>query len=217
MKIDQLGCVVMEKDGMPGDLGDSCAETGRYVILKNDDHDVNLLAFMPAYGFFRHPNVPPAWGPADFTSDQGNYLMMASRLVALTYFCIVRDRVKARGWRWAIGGHRLMIDSICIANQWWNLLGVCALVQMLFNAFPIRWSDAHDRTGVWNYWRFTWSNDSTISFVTVFVTMVFLKRVGVTWPSKFFNREKYLAKVKSYYANQPNSDWFIQLFEKAET
>lgn len=29
MKTDLLGCVIMEKDGWPADLGDSCAETGR--------------------------------------------------------------------------------------------------------------------------------------------------------------------------------------------
>jgi hypothetical protein len=51
--------------------------------------------------------------------------------------------------------------------------------------------------------------------MTVYISMVFLKRVGITWPQVFFNRAKYLARAKAYYANQPRSEWFTDLFEAA--
>lgn len=220
MKIDSFGCVVMERDGMPGDIGDSCAETGRLVLLRNTllFPDVpsqkilflNLDRFISPSGFLRHPEAPVGWREDDFTSDQMTYLLMASFIHNLELFNFIVNNL------------HLMTkyktpDVRAIAHRAWNTLGVITCVQMLINKFPYRWADGGEADGHWysKFWRFTRSNDSTVSYLTVFIAVLFLKRVGVTWPLKFLNFELYLQKAKAYYSGQPNSDWFTKLFDTA--
>lgn len=209
MKVDDLGCLIMEKDGEPGDLGDSCAETGRFCVIAPPGIPftyVDLSRFVTEEGFVRHPRAP--WREDDFTSDQMIYLLMGSFLRDRDVYEYVRshlDRMqKAR-----------LPDVWLLKWQAFHLLGVTAIAQIILNAFPIRWSDAHDREGFWNVWRFTWSSNSTVSFMTVTTTMIFLKRVGITWPLFFFNRDRYLERTAAYYADQPDSSWFVELFRRA--
>ena len=224
MKVDVLGCVTMEKNGPPGDLGDSCAETGRLIVLEPTTfktHRLRLENFITDKGFIRHPNVPEDWKETDFTSDQALYLLLASYLVAPQVFETVADRIKFTD---TTAPDKIVSPDVFFATRkMWNMLAVCAVVQMAINMIPIRWSDAEDRTGFWKYWRFEWNNKSTVSYMTTFVIMTFLKRVSVTWPLWIFPREKYLAKAKAYYQQpdlkpeqrEPNTAWFTAFYDLA--
>jgi hypothetical protein len=162
--------------------------------------------FSSAKEYVRHPLAPKEWNDTDFGNDQFLYLLMGSYLRDRDVFdfILLKPNLYKR---------TRSIDVIAVQNQNWQLLAVSTVAQILINKLPLRWSDDQSRKGFWNVWRFTWSSDSTVSYMTVFVAMIFLSRVGVTWPLRFFDREKYLEKTKAYYATHPNSDWFVSLFE----
>lgn len=210
MRIDGYGCVVMEKDGPPGDLGDSCAETGRYMVLLGMMYNAKLMPFLTDAGFLRHPDAP--WREEDFTSDQALYLLMAADLTSAGLFLTIVNKIKALGWRTA-PAKIASPDVIALCTRSYQTLAALNVAQMLINKFPWRWDDSNQTATKW--WRFVRSEGSTVSFMTVFVAMVFLKRKGITWPQKFWNKETYLAKAKSYYENQPRSLWFTELYDRA--
>lgn len=74
------GMIEMEQNE-PGSLaavGDSCAETGRAIILGYPG--LYMGAFITSKGFIRHPRCSgvPQWDEADFSNDQLLPLMMAT-------------------------------------------------------------------------------------------------------------------------------------------
>lgn len=218
MKIDEHGCVIMQSVGWPGDIGDSCAETGRYIVLRGSaDPQINLMAFVTDIGFIRHPTSP--WKEDTFTTDQALYLLMAADLTDRPLRDIVVSKLRRMGWQTA-PGKPAHPNLYFLAHRWYQLCGLTEIAQMMFNLIPFRWHDGNDGTESWGafrrrFWRFKSAEGSTVSFMTTLLGCIFLKRVGVRWPLRILNKEKYLAKTRAYYANQPNSEWFVAMFERA--
>lgn len=208
MNIDELKCVVRDQP-QPACWGDACAETGRLVVLDPAmSAKVNLWSFLDGKGFMRHPLAPDDWNYDDFTSDQMIYLLMAARLTNRSFFeTIVANLPKMTKPK--------LPDVHFIACERWHMLGVSAVVQMQINRLPWRWSDAENRTGFWKYWRFESSTDSTVSYLTTLIAIIFLRRLGITWPAKFMNEERYVMKAMAYYNGEPNAAWFTDLIAKA--
>ena len=186
MKIDEYGCVVMEKDGTPGDLGDSCAESSRLdIIAPVHRHKLDLNAFVTANGFVRHPKSP--WREDDFSNDQALPLILADYI---------------RGAWWKIPG----TNTIASPGVWaavrgnWKLLALTVKMQNLLFALPYRWSDSKK-------W-FERTSGSSADYLNYFVSIVFLRRRGITVKM----RPETLDKVRSYYANEPRSDWIVEAY-----
>ena len=200
------------------DLGDSCAETGRMIVLCGGDARINLHNFITPSGFIRHPRIADE---NDFTSDQCNYLLMAAQLTDPALANDITTKLKALGWRTA-PGKRAAPALFLLAKRYYHLLALASLVQMGFNALPFRWHDGHEYDNEWSWfrrtlWRWTSSEGSTVSYMTTYVTAVFLRRVGVVWFSRIFPRERYLTKALEYYAPQPDVDWFLDFYRNVKT
>ncbi len=221
MKIDSFGCVVMEGNGDWSDWGDSCAETGRMFVLRKDNNQAEvLLNFVTPKGFVRHPNMPVGRRESDFTSDQLNYLLMAAHLHYPELAGVILRRLKRAGWETS-PGKKAHLATRLLAKKKFHLLALNKVAQMGFNALPFRWHDGHEFDKEWSwfrrtFWRWRSSEGSTVSFMTTYVTAVFLKKVGIKWFGRIFPKDKYLQKTLDYYRWEKNVDWFQDLYRQAD-
>lgn len=188
MKFDEYGCLVMERDGYPGDLGDSCAETCRYNLLEDFGFTINLYRFYSTKGFLRHPDVPPSWREDDFSADQALPLML----------CGVRDT-------------RLQFKSFaCFAVQTesYQLLRFFTFIQALIFLIPLRWNDGKKR--------FESGADSSADYLNFFMCMLYLSRLGfaLNVVKRLIPKARMEGKIASYYIGQPNSSWYTDLYFK---
>lgn len=213
MKFDEYGCLVMEKDGMPGDLGDSCAETCRYVILKGSaiyPVTVTFSNFSTPLGFVRHPDAPNDWRENDFASDQCLPLLMATDLFDGVDFSIFSDRIKHT---WATAPGKVASPGVmCVTCQWLHLFGFLLFIQFLIFKIPWRWSD--DKR-IKSWWKLVSSDGESADWLNYYTSFVYLASKGITWPQAFLDKTKAMTKVRSYYANQPDSDWVVTNYEAA--
>jgi hypothetical protein len=191
MKIDEHMTVIMEKDGWPGDVGDSCAETARLAIL-SPDYFAPVLSpnqFIGIGGFLRHPTAPEGWRESDFSNDQLLPLILATGL---------------RGEWWKIPGTKTIVSPgvwFAARASWRGLAETVRLQNTLF-AMPYRWSDSKK-------W-FERSSGSSADYLNYFVSIVFLRRMGI-WIEPRPETEE---KIRSYYANEPNSAWLLDEYRK---
>lgn len=218
MKIDSEGTVVFENEAFPEYLGDSCAETGRLVVLTGDNSKVDLWSFVTANGFVRHPDAPEidaagnSWRESDFTADQFLYLMMAADLCYTPLFDLCVARFEYVPLKAMSVGVRLL------GKRAYTAMALAEMVQIqILNRVPWRWSDDGRVTSWWKFVKRENSSvlpDSTVEYMCSFIMVIFLHRKGIKWPSKMINRDRYLAKTRQYYADKFNSAWFTQLFEE---
>lgn len=222
MVVDELGCVVMQQNGDgPGGYGDSCAESGRYIVFTMN-RDVFLRMFATDAGFVRHPRSP--WREDTFTSDQMIPLLMGARLKSTDKSAPswAVEHGKSKGLLpWRTGpGKTSNIATIFLTWEWYQLFAVTTVAQMLINKIPFRWHDGHEYDAEWSwfrrkFWRFTSSKNMTVSYLTVATECVFLYRMGIKWPFKLLNKDVYYGKVLDYYKPEPNSEWFTYLIGQA--
>jgi len=95
-----------------------------------------------------------------------------------------------------------------MAASWqaWRLLNLINCLQGLLFKVPFRWSDEHHS--------FERSQSSSADYLNYFIVYYFLKRTG-RWATLNVPTQEVVAKVRSYYRNQVNSDWLVAHYEKA--
>lgn len=213
MRIDEHNVLIIEKDGPPGDLGDSCAETGRFVVLSNyvvgrfEATTLNLDAFIGRNGgFVRHPDVPEDWKEKDFTSDQGINLLMAYYVMSMGIgggfnYC-------ASNMKWFTAKYNKISSPgvMALARKKLHILNWINALQGLVFRLPLRWSDAKG-------W-FDKSHDSSADYLNWIVVAAFLDSVGVK-PILNVDRRELESKILSYYSNQQNTKLVTDLYMAA--
>jgi len=204
MKYDQLGCLVREKyeDGHPANLGDSCAESSRAVILGDDRP--NTLCFVDNIGYLRHPILRDVdgWNHADFSNDQFLPLIMA---FILRNGEAPRPSLFIRGTKTvvSIGVMALML------KQYW-LLNVANIVQ----GYILKWglSVGDDLSKIES------KEEQAKAYLNMICIWIFLKRIG-KWATLPRPKDECLGAVVQYYQRghdwEPNSQWLVDLYEKA--
>lgn len=211
MKVDHHNVLILEEVGLPGDLGDSCAETGRYTVLSNlvgyfpYGKDLSLEAFIGRdNGFVRHPDVPESWKEKDFTSDQGINLIYAYDIQGpanVTY------AVKYQ-MRWFTAKYnKISLPSVMAASRGMlRTLNVLNAVQGLIFRIPFRWSDSKRK--------FEKSNDSSADYLNWIVTCAYLKLKGRD-PIMNVDQSVVEEKIRNYHANQNNVAEMLALYMAA--
>lgn len=209
---DELGLLKMEASGYPPNIGDSCAETSRWLhlleLLHKDDN-VNpdiLYKFMTDKGFVRHPNAPErdtngdSWREDDFTSDQGLPLYLAAKSYDLTSLeNNIKTTIKSNYFRTGNGDFVNPIFFAVLINSKW-LLNIVLFFQILVFKFPFRWSDSKKQ--------FERSEGSSADYLNFIHALFYSSK----WVRKFVNPEKLLKKVIDYYKDEPNSKWIMDLY-----
>ncbi len=221
MKFDTYGCIVMERDNWPGNIGDSCAETSRYAVLTGQS--LPLSVFMTETGFVRHPTAPASapgsgenWREPDFTSDQALPLLMGFDLGRQGYptlLVLARAKIINMGMRTA-PTKLASIGVRCLVSANLQLLAASQVAQALIFKIPWRWSD-DQRIKSW--WKLVPNEGQYADYLNYYVTAVYLRRRGVMWANVVLDREKSLQMVRNYYAGEPNHDWIIAAYEAART
>lgn len=220
MKYDRFTALVREKDLPPehqkANLGDSCAETCRAIVLGADKGGWGN--FITSKGYIRHPdlaNEGPAWDERDFSNDQFLPLLMVMLMDKFysQVFDITQNKNKTK-----IYGTNTILSAGCWAllrKQFW-LLNLVNIVQGWIFSIPYRWSDSEEAKK--KFWRVERSEGESADYLNYIVTYVFLKKMG-KWATLNRPKEECLQKVKAYYLLghdfEPNSEWIVDLYEKA--
>lgn len=225
MRIDEFNTVVREKDGYPGDIGDSCADTARLFVLDPltlfYDHLLNLDVFWTPRGYVRHPLAPErdekgeSWREEDFSSDQALPLLLAYEVSRNILRTNLANRLRIAGWRTGDGNlvspglYALSKFVLSRDRVWLHVLGLINLVQALLFLVHVRWSDDERHTG-WR--RIQWGGNEG-DYLNWHVINDFLWLTGVYWPLaicyRIWTPRTVYAKVKAYYASQPNHEWYL--------
>lgn len=212
MKFDEYGAIVMERDGWPGDIGDSAHETARYSVLLGSVPFPALEQFISLTGFLRHPTAPENapgsgenWREPDATSDLVLPLLMAMDLHADPRASgsaeIIRARLRST---WTVApGHIASPALMALAYKKMWLFRFFTWFQRLLFVLPLRWSDDNRLKG--KLWKFVSTDDASADWLNWIVSMVYIKRM---------QRRDLLNKPRSYYASQPHSDWILMAYEK---
>lgn len=219
MKFDELGCLVMERDGFPADLGDSAHETARIHILGREI-DANVLKqFISSYGFLRHPNAPYAddvgesWRESDATSDLVFPLLMALDMhwqgQAVINGQEIRNRIKST---WTVApGHLASPALLALVYRRPKLLALFTVVQRWIFRIGWRWSDSNELKGKW--WKLVRTNGEPCDYLNWFCSIIYLlydKRIAID-----FDPDVVKKKVYDYYESQPNSNWVREIWYDA--
>lgn len=201
MKIDKHDVLIIEKDGEPGDLGDACAETCRYLVLAEYADSFpfgrpTTLPFITSHGGLRHPDVPESWRESDFTSDQALPLRMANDNVGRRFALTT-----APGKLSSPGLFFLSLGMLRCLNL------VNGIQGLLFKA-PVRWNDGNPGD------LFEANDDSSADYLNWIVTACYLADNGIK-PILNADKEHVRAKVHSYYSNQMNVEKTLALYDLA--
>lgn len=202
MKFDSLGCLVREKyePGHPANLGDSCAETARYLILSNkaDSPSNSLIRFTTPKGFLRHQNA--IWRESDTSADQVLPLILCRPWAALWY----DSRILIPG--------TMTIMSAGLWAAWhkhYRLLNMVNIVQgWLFN---LSWRIADGG-------KIERSEGKVQDWLNYLCVYLWLRDNG-HWATLNQSKERCMKAVRKYYLEGPdqekNSEWIVELYEKA--
>lgn len=201
MKIDSLGCVVMEQSSPEGNLGDSCAETARYAHLKMllGDYvaDYDLNQFITPLGFVRHPNS--IWREDDMSSDQMLPLLLAIRRNEDARQLIIHSRLSnyhtGNGDIVSPGLFAELVDSQTLRTLF--LLG-----QLLLWKLPYRWSDSKNM--------FEANEESSADYLNFIHIAVYAPR----WLRKRIGPSKLMFKVRDYYFLEHTTLWIQVLYNQ---
>lgn len=226
MLIDSTGSVVREQytgqADTNGDRGDACADTSRlFVLFRNSMlyQRAKLHQFRTDKGYVRHPDLPEDWKESDFSSDQALPLLMA--LDGNYGFFTDRDEMRFRLKSNRTGNGKLLSPGLwALVHEKYNLLGFFTFIQAVLFLFPFRWSDREtneDGTKTTFWQRPTWGGDAG-DYLNWICTLDYLEgRREIYWPSRLCymlrSKKRAMAKVREYHANQPNSDWVVQVYQ----
>ncbi len=233
MYLNGNNLMVMEQNpkGDPGNLGDSCAESGRYYnlvrFLRRSKPNGSPITVVPLFKFFitdkgilEHPDS--MWREDDTSGDQVLPLFLATYQAAECGQVAeqVRRYIISNGWR--TGNGKLCSPMLwATINSYFGLMGWCLLAQAYLFKLPWRWSDSKK-------W-FERSEGSTADYLNWFAAQIFLQRNDKeSWASKkamrsvgvgrcFVKCRDYYLKAKKTpndtYLPEPNCDWVLQLYE----
>lgn len=209
MKFCDKGLIELEQCGRPGSIGDSCAETCRYINLIHYCGTgfeklgmPRITMFRTEEGYLRHPDVPEGWREDDFTTDQGLPLYLA--FVAEEYIKEPErmiERIRMAGWRTGNGDFVSPLFYGVLNKKRW-LVKSCLWSQAQIFKIPFRWSDSKK-------W-FESSSGSSADFLNWF-------QVAMTIPesNKWVARDVLWQKICDYYKPEPNVDWMLDFYAQA--
>lgn len=211
MKIDAYKTIVMEHVSYPGNIGDSCAETGRYKHLKQllglSSNEVNLTPFITSEGFIRHPTAPSSdgtgqsWRESHFSGDQALPLFVAAKRDNDPIANILKVRLKANWYR--TGDGNLIhpgLYALLTGNR--TLLTIAVVVQALIFKIPFRWSDA--------YKKFEDNSDSSADHLNYIHSAVYVPKLF----RKLVPKQVLKDKIRNYYQVEPNVQFLIDLYDQ---
>lgn len=195
--------LIITDEGTPGALGDSCAETARYAILKG--HPVGVWSdFRTNIGYLRHPDS--IWREDDTSSDQlVPYLIVLDLQNEKDLLQEARSRLK---WTNA-NKHIASVGLMLLSRNWLTTLSIVNLIQGFIFKVPFRWNDGSrsiERT-----------EKTSADYLNWFIIAVYLKRKKVPFSGlakKVVTKEKLLERVNNYYSN-PDAAWIVQAYEAA--
>jgi len=212
VKLDGHFTIVREKDQGPGDLGDSCADTARITMLSLFPA-VDLTKFRTPKGYIRHPDSP--WREDDFSSDQAAPLYMAYTLDPNRYPGYAWE-MEARLSPWRTGdGKRLSPGLWALVNRFDGLVALITLLQGVLFLFPLRWNDSH-HGDIKHWWqRIQWGGDegdylNWIAYIEYLDMLGYKHTVRACYMLR--STKTCMQKVAKYYANQPNSEWVLDIY-----
>lgn len=214
MYFGSKGELISEKDpvGDPGRLGDSCHNTSRLahlqaILLENLEANAKakdvLKLFRTDKGYIRHWLVPDDWKETDTPNDLLIPLLIAfESLQMFDYAEELRLRVKAAGWRCGNGDLANPILIGLIKKSKW-VLNEALVGHALLSYNPIRWSDEKKRL--------TWEPNSSADFLNWAHACWHID----SWAFRLVSHERFMKKIRGYFAVEPNSDWLVELYERA--
>jgi hypothetical protein len=211
------GYIELNQCERPGSIGDSLAETGRYITLAyviGDNPQINLAPFVTDIGLLRHPDSP--WRENDISSDQASPFLAAANLTQPSLADITISRIKKAGWKTGNGDY---VSTGLLANikriegskiQW--LYDLSFLGQAIIFKLPFRWSDSKK-------W-FERSSGSSSDYLNFINGLLFAKvKNKFTWPCKIalkmVGKDTIIEKIHEYYKPEPNSQWLLDVYKKA--
>lgn len=215
MKYDNLNCVIRERyaDGHLANLGDSCAETSRLVILGDYYKSNGLFHFLSPFttGYLRHPQLAgvDGWNEADFSNDQLLPFLMALDLrYPVTGSQVRRDCLIDGG---VIPGTKTKIQLATgfLLSRSYRLLNIVNIVQGALLLLPFRVADGG---------KIERAEGQVQDYLNMIATYVYLRRRGV-WATLPASRERCMKAVRKYYLEgedaEPNADWIVRAYENA--
>lgn len=210
MRIDETGSIITEESD-PGCLGDSCAETSRFVVLGGF---ATLSQFVSDHGFLRHPNAPygpprsiDSWRESDASGDQVFPLLMAADFSDPELAKKIRARLRST-FKVAPGHFATPALMALVFNQFW-LMKILTDAQTLIFKIPWRWSDDGRFKG--RLWKVERTTGSSADYLNYFISIYYLRRFGYRVK---FDRDLVMAKVRAYYEPRPDSGWIVELYRK---
>lgn len=205
MKVDQHNVLIIEEGGLPGDLGDSCAESGRYTVMSclanyfPYGRRLNMPVFITPKGFIRHPDTPEDWKENDFTSDQGINLLMALHTDWPFQFADVAPKMK-----WSTAPTKISSPAVMATSRHMlRTLNIINALQGLIFRIPYRWSDSKKK--------FESTADSSADYLNWIVTAAYLKLNGVN-PILNVKQSIVEERIRHYHRNQRNVTEMLALY-----
>lgn len=215
MILDEDNLIEMEQCSFPGNIGDSCAETSRFVILsqlvKDHNFEIDLNDFLTPIGVLRHPDSP--WLENDTSFDQVMPLIIAGMLTDITVANKAKAFIKKDGYK--TGNGDLVPPSylpVIMRNSKFNFIfDIIVILQSLLFLLPYRWSDSKKKLEP--------MQGSSADYLNFVMILAFAKLTNtVTLPLKIAQKltpkDKILEKIKSYYAPEPNA-FIVSYYQEA--
>jgi hypothetical protein len=210
-KFDELGCMIRERypKGDKANLGDSCAETSRMLLLGNSyDYSVLRNFFSTSVGYLRHPSLSgvAGWDEADFSNDQLVPWLMALDLHYPDHAAKVRRESSAK-----IAGTNtpVQLATRFLISKSYRLLNLANIAQGLLLALPFRFGDGGKLES---------SAGQVQDYLNMICIYVFLKRTG-RWATLPRSREACMRAVTKYYLEgadaELNSEWIVNAYAEA--
>jgi hypothetical protein len=200
----------------PGSIGDSMAETSRMVnlidhinysdMIEMMEFTTILMNFRTATGYIRHPAAPicddkgHSWRETDTPTDQCLpwYLAMPHMPDKEE----MRERIKANYFR---TGNNNFVSPVFFAVLVESklLTSIFCYLQILIFDCPFRWSDALKK--------FEKSDNASADYLNWFHASL----TAYDWARFHMPKDRFMKKVRGYYANEPNSEWIVNLYQMA--
>lgn len=218
MKFDQYGFIVMEQTGPPGNVGDSCAETSRYVVLSlvasGVIPSINLTPFVTDVGVLRHPDYPLR--ESDTSDDQESPLIAAAYFTNPALANKVITQIVSAGNRTGNGQliHPTSWSQIKRAQgskMMW-LYDLAILGQALILKLPYHWDDGKTS--------FEPTVDSSADYLNLINYLAFAYATHTfTWAcklvTKWISYDQAFDEVSNYYLPEPNDSMILKLYADA--
>ena len=223
---DSNGFITMQQDTFPGSVGDSCAETGRMMLLcyiLNILHKpVNLQLLVTPQGVVRYPSPPSPWGPSDTSADQVAPLLAICSLQEPELAQQILDQITNNGFRTGNGevaNPCLLAQMVRAEGHSWRqqIYDISILIQALLLKLPFAWNPNATLNPL--TWFVSSANQSAnyLNFIN-FLGFARAKKnftLSCWLASKIISSDKALAEVQAYYKPEPNSQWILDMYAAA--